>query len=250
MLPQIYEAMRRAEKVNWWFVGRRRLIRDWFIRDRQFKAATGKGKRLRILDLGCGTGAMVEDFLPYGQAIGTDLSAVALGHCRERGLRNISYADATQLPFRDNFFHCISAMDVIEHIRDDAAALRECHRVCAPGGVMLVTVPALRWLWTTRDVRLEHLRRYRRPELMSVARQAGFEVEKCSFYTLCMFPAFCAVVLYRRLRGGIPDVKQDVPMPPAWLNRTLLSLLLAEQWLMRWVSYPVGVSLFCVLRKR
>jgi len=127
--------------------------------------------------------------------------------------------------------------------------LREFHRVCTGNGLVLITVPALPWLWTTRDERLAHKRRYRRGELMQRAQEAGFRVEKCSYYCAAMFPAFAAVVLWERLRRRTPDVKQDVPLPPAWLNMCLFRMLLAEQWLMRWVNYPVGVSLFCMLRK-
>ena len=114
---------------------------------------------------------------------------------------------------------------------------------------MIITVPALRWLWTTRDERLAHFRRYHRAELIARAEQAGFHVDKCSYYCVAMFPVFAALVGLDRLLGLKPDVKQDVPKIPPWLNTLLLRLLLLEQWLMRWINYPLGVSLFCVLRK-
>lgn len=245
MQAQLYEAIRQQEEVNWWFIGRRRLIRDFLLRDPAWRASESP----RILELGCGTGGMVEVLQPHGMVVGADLSPVALALCHGRGLKRVFFGDGRQLPFRDASFTAISSMDVIEHIDEDLAVLRECYRACAPGGVMLITVPALRWLWTSRDVRLEHKRRYHRGELLALAQEAGFVVEKCSYYTLCMFPAFAVVVLYHRLRGRFPNVTQDVPAPPRLLNWLFLRLLLVEQWLMRWVNYPVGVSLFCVLRK-
>lgn len=244
MQPEIFTAIHDQEKSYWWFVGRRKLVRDSFRCGRMLPAV-----RPKLLDIGCGTGAMLEEFGPLGFAAGTDLSPVALQFCRTRGLRNVLFADGTRLPFADASFECISAMDVIEHIDDDVAVLRECHRVCAAGGVMSITVPALRWLWTTRDERLAHKRRYHRHELMARARQAGFEVEKCSYYTFCMFFPFAMLVLRDRILQRQPDVKQDVPVIPSWLNAVLLRVLLLEQWLMRWIDYPFGVSLYCVLRK-
>ena len=245
MQPDIFEAIDQQERTYWWFVGRRRLVRDWFIRHH----AAGSGLSRRMLDIGCGTGAMLEEWMAQGPAVGTDLSPVALRFCRKRGLRRVLLADATHLPFAEGTFAGISAMDVLEHIADDAAAMRECHRVCAPGGMMLITVPALRWLWSTRDERLAHQRRYHRAELMTVARQAGFTLVKCSYSSLSLFFPFAAIVLLNRLMSRTPDFRQDVPRLSGKANRILLALLLAEQWLLRWVNYPFGVSLFCVLQK-
>lgn len=245
MRPEIFHAIYEQEKSYWWFVGRRRLVRDFFRRCRASQL-TGPA---RILDIGCGTGAMLEEFAPFGTVVGTDLSPVALQFCRQRGLERVMFADGTRLPFAAGSFDAISAMDVIEHIEDDQAVLRECHRVCAAGGVVLITVPALQWLWTSRDERLAHKRRYHRAGLIEVARRAGFDVVKCSYYTFCMFPAFATLVGIDRMRGRQPDIKQDVPNLPRWLNQMILWVLLAEQFLMRWLNYPFGVSLFCVLRK-
>lgn len=244
MQPEIFTAIHNQENFYWWFVGRRKLVRDSFQRCRVVR-----GVRLKLLDIGCGTGALLEEFGPLGLAVGTDLSPVALQFCRARGLRTALFADGTRLPFATASFNCISAMDVIEHIPADAAVLRECHRVCAAGGVMSITVPALHWLWTTRDERLAHQRRYNRRGLITAARQAGFEVEQCSYYTFCMFFPFAAFVLWNRVLGRHPDVKQDVPSIPRWLNSILRRIIIAEQLLMRWINYPIGVSLYCLLRK-
>ncbi len=84
---------------------------------------------------------------------------------------------------------------------------------------------------------------------MMAARQAGFEVVQCSYYTVCMFIPFAALVVWDRILGRKPDIKQDVPMIPGWLNNILLRVLIMEQWLMQWVNFPVGVSLFCLLHK-
>ncbi len=244
MQPEILSAIHDQEKSYWWFVGRRKLVRDAFLYSQKITNVPPK-----LLDIGCGTGAMLEESGPFGLAVGTDLSPVALQFCRARGLRTALFADGTHLPFATASFNCISAMDVIEHISADLAVLRECHRVCAAGGVMAITVPALRWLWTTRDERLAHQRRYHRRDLLTAARQAGFEVEQCSYYMFSMFFPFAALVLWNRILGRYPDVKQDIPSIPIWFNSILRRIIIAEQSLMRWINYPIGVSLYCLLRK-
>jgi hypothetical protein len=122
-------------------------------------------------------------------------------------------------------------------------------RICADNAIVVITVPATPWLWTTRDERLLHKRRYTRAGLIAVARTAGFDVMKCSYYCVFFFPIVAAVVLFSRVLGRKPDVKEDVPSVNPVLNRIFRELLLAEQWLMQWMNYPFGVSLFCVLRK-
>jgi SAM-dependent methyltransferase len=247
--PEIFDAIHEQERTYWWFVSRRHLILDFFRRAQLQRLEANPS--LKILDLGCGTGAMIEDFacVPSVVAFGMDLSPVALRFCRARGQRRVICADGTRLPFQAEAFHCVVAMDVIEHIEDDQTALQELWRVCAPNGIVLITVPALRWLWTTRDERLAHKRRYHRAMLIARAEQAGFRVTKCSYYCASVFIAFAGVVILDRLLGRKPDFKQDVPEIPHWLNTVLLRTLLIEQWLMRWIDYPSGVSLFCVLRK-
>ena len=242
MQPLILHAIAAEEQTYWWFVGRRRLALDW-LHDARLP------ERSRVLDLGCGTGAMLEDLATISQAYGTDVSEVSLQYCRSRGQPRLAFADGTRLPFANGVFQGVVSLDVIEHIEDDAAVFAELHRVCAESAVVVITVPALRWLWSSRDERLAHKRRYHRDELIERAKQAGFQVEKCSYYCVTLFPAFAVAVLLRGRSGKTPQVSQDVPRLPRWVNACLLRVLLVEQWVMRLVNYPVGVSLFCVLRK-
>lgn len=249
MQPEIFDAISEQERTYWWFVSRRQLILDFFHRT-WFRRRNSK-PIVHILDVGCGTGAMLEDFarIPSVMGFGTDLSPVALRFSRERGQRRVLYADGTQLPFHPAAFECVVAMDVLEHIPDDLAAMGELWRVCAHGGILLITVPASPWLWTTRDERLHHKRRYTRAQLVRTARAAKFDVVKCSYYCAFFFPIMAAIVFFHKLLGKKPAVKADVPSVNPLVNKLCLGILSCEQWLMRWIDYPFGVSLFCVLRK-
>jgi len=107
----------------------------------------------------------------------------------------------------------------------------------------------LRGLWTTRDERLHHKRRYARAQLVGAARAAGFDVVKCSYYCVFFFPIMAAIVVFHKLLGKKPNVEDDVPLVNPVMNALFRIILSCEQWLMRWIDYPFGVSLFCALRK-
>jgi SAM-dependent methyltransferase len=242
MEESFYDELYRREKDHWWFACRRQLASDTLRRYRVKRSG-------RVLDMGCGTGAMLDELHDLGTAFGLDISATALSYCAARGHTRLALGVGENLPCRANTFDGIVSLDVIEHIEEDRRVLQNLFRICHEGALVVITVPAVPWLWTTRDDRLGHKRRYTRPLLLEVARSAGFEVVKCSYYCVFFFPIVAAVVLLNRLLGRKPDVRDDVPSVNPLLNVVFRVVLRVEQWLMRWVNYPFGVSLFAVLRK-
>lgn len=242
MSESFFDELYRREKTHWWFSCRRRLAADALQRYRMKTPG-------RILDMGCGAGAMLDELQRFGTEFGLDLSATALRYCKSRGHTRLTFGMGENLPYREGTFAGVVSLDVVEHIDDDARTLQNLHRLCAADAVVVITVPAMPWLWTTRDDRLLHKRRYTRPQLVALAHGAGFGVVKCSYYGVFYFPIVAAVVLVNHLLGRYPDVKDDVPSVNPVLNGIFRRLLLLEQWFMRWIDYPFGVSLFCVLRK-
>jgi SAM-dependent methyltransferase len=242
MDKSFFDELYRREQGHWWFSCRRRLaaatLRRWC-----------RQSPRRVLDMGCGTGAMLDDLQQFGLEFGLDISPTALDYCRSRGHTRLAIGVGEALPLRSGSVDAVVTLDVLEHIEDDERTLDQLYRICATDAVVVITVPVTPWLWTTRDDRLLHKRRYTRRQLLERCRAAGFEVVKSSYYCVFFFPVVAAVVLVNRLLGCKPDIKDDVPSVPTALNAMFRALLLAEQWLMQWVSYPFGVSLFCVLRK-
>ena len=242
-----YETMFRHEDVHWWFVGTRRVIVELARR-----ALEGAGPSPRILDVGCGTGATLAQLgrLRGGavRAFGVEPDADAVAFCERRGLTSVVRGQAEALPFEDGSFELALALDVIEHIEDDGAAVRELVRVVRPGGAVLLTVPAHPFLWSRHDVALHHVRRYRRRELVQVLEGAGLRIDLLSYYNAALFPAVAAVRLAQRLRPPVADVHSDVAMPPAPVNAALGALLGAERHLLGRVPLPMGVSLIASCR--
>ena len=147
----IYDLMREKEERHWWFRGRRAVI-DAFL------ARTGLTGPLRVLDAGCGTGGNFTSYARFGEVEGVDPSSAAVDYCHRRGLSGVVHGDAERLPFEDGRFGLVTATDVLEHVRDDRRALTEMRRVTSSDGILLITVPAYRWLWSPEDERLEHHR--------------------------------------------------------------------------------------------
>jgi len=239
MQTEEYARLWEREDRYWWFVGRRRLAL------RLLEAAIEQGSR--VLDLGCGTGAVLAEVSQLYRATGLDRSELALAFSAKRGLRRLVLGDGSRLPFASESFDGVVALDIFEHIEDDRAAFAEAHRVLAPGGALVLSVPAFRWLWGPHDVALMHQRRYRLRQVVAELEAAGFVVEHSSYSVYLLFPVVMLVRLRDKLRRG--PAKVDLPPVPDWLNRLLIRV---QEWEGRWTArhrLPWGSSVVAVARK-
>jgi SAM-dependent methyltransferase len=238
-----------VEDVHWWFVGRRRILLQ--VLDRYLGKGSAEGRR--ILDVGCGTGTMLSYLADYGKAQGVDIDEEAIGYCRERGLTDVRLGSAETLPFEDGSFDLVTALDVVEHLDDDLAALREFRRVLRPGGTLLVTVPAHPFLWGDQDEVNLHKRRYLAPQLRERLASAGFEVLRVTYINAFMFPPIAAVRMLRRLEHRLrprtaaqSDFRYPAPRPVNFLLGWIFGI---EAPIVRRVNIPFGVSILAVGRK-
>ncbi|HEX5602840.1 MAG TPA: methyltransferase domain-containing protein, partial [Pyrinomonadaceae bacterium] len=204
-------------------------------------------RRPRILDVGCGTGANLLMLSNYGDAEGVDVSEDALAFCRERGLTNVKLGAAEALPYEDGTFDLVTALDVVEHLDDDLAGLREMRRVLRPGGRALLFVPTFMFLWGLQDDVSNHRRRYRMPELQRVLEQAGFEIERTTYANITFFMPILAMRKLMRLTGIKAESENNINVSA--LNGVLARMLGAESFVLRYMNIPFGVSGLCVARK-
>jgi SAM-dependent methyltransferase len=237
--------MFRMETDHFWFVGTRAVICDVLTR-----ALEERVQRARVLDLGCGTGFTLTRLPPSVRAVGVDRAqaALALSARRNSGAALVC-ADAARLPFASGSFDAVLALDVLEHLSDDASAAAELHRVLVPGGVAVITVPAYAFLWSAHDVALEHKRRYRLGELRGLLERAGFAIDKASYYNTLLFPIIAGLRLAQRVRGAAGAQGTDFEMPPRPINALLSRTLGFERFLLRRGVLPVGVSCIVVARR-
>lgn len=239
-------AQEYRESEHWFFRARRAIFQH--VLDAWVPLAPGA----RLLDLGPGSGVNVPVLRGRGRLAVVDVSRVSLDDCGDKGARDLVLADASRPPFRTGSFDLVCALDILEHLDDDASAVREIRRVLAPGGALLVSVPAFGVLWGRQDVLSEHKRRYRRRGLELLLTENGFEVRRLTYFNAALFPAILAVRLAMRpfLRwtgaGG-----SDLTVPaPLGLDRLLYRAFAAERgWLVRH-DLPVGVSLLALAAPR
>jgi SAM-dependent methyltransferase len=168
-----YQIEAQLERHHWWFQGRRRIL-DRMLAGLQPPLPPGA----RALDVGCGTGANGPVLAARAAfAVGIDASPVPLG-LGERTHAARLRGDANALPFPDGSFDLVVALDVLEHLDDDAGGARELYRVLRPGGVALIFVPALRLLWGLQDDVSHHRRRYGRAQLRALVAASGLQIQR------------------------------------------------------------------------
>jgi SAM-dependent methyltransferase len=243
MQQHTYSIMYQIEGSHWWFAGRRRIIASFL----EPICNSFEGHRPHILDVGCGTGANLELLGEFGDAEGVDVSTDALAFCRERGLDQVRLGEAEKLPYQDASFDLVTGLDVVEHLDDDLAGLREMRRVLRPGGRALLFVPAFMFLWGVQDDVSNHRRRYTLKELTKKVRAAGFEIERASYANITFFMPILAGRLLMRLTRFRPASENILTI--GVLNKPLGKILGAEQLFLRYLNLPFGVSAICVARR-
>ncbi|HRF59481.1 MAG TPA: methyltransferase domain-containing protein [Fimbriimonadaceae bacterium] len=247
MQTEEYTRMFEHEDTYWWFVGRRRLALRLLAQAKQLLLGQTK-KDLKVLDIGCGTGAVLTQLSSQHEAIGLDFSQLALEFCGKRGLENLVLANAEQIPMEDNTVDAVVALDIYEHIPNDVRAFEETFRVLRPGGHLVLSVPAFRFLWGPHDVALMHFRRYTKREMRRRLEDAGFKVERISYSVFFLFPALVMTRLAAKLRRG--DAKVQIAPVPNWTNRLFIKLQEAEaKWIQRTGGFPWGSSVVAVAKK-
>ncbi|HEX3432972.1 MAG TPA: class I SAM-dependent methyltransferase [Solirubrobacteraceae bacterium] len=232
----------RAENRHWWYRGRRSVL-ERVIADLRLPA------RARILDAGCGSGRNMVEFARHGEVTGIELSPTSVGLARERGAGDVVEGSVLEMPFEADAFDMAASLDVIEHLEDDLQALRELRRVVAPGGSLLVTVPAYQWLWSGHDEINHHHRRYTRRSLQSVGEQAGWQQVRTTYFNSLLLPAAIALRVLDRFNRKTTESSLDLWVPPAPVNWLLERPLAIEAELIgRGGRIPAGLSLLAVFR--
>ena len=237
----VFDRMAELDQHHWWFTARRRILSSVIARIVRPPA------NARILELGCGTGHNLATLAKFGSVEASELD----DHARElatkrlgRTIEKVALPDLSKFPA--DSFDMIALLDVLEHVPDDKGSLAAIFTRLKPGGALLVTVPANPWMWSAHDVAHHHHRRYRKSEIETLARQAGFDIDLLSPFNTMLFPLIAGVRLLNKMRGH--DSADDA-LPAKPVNRALDALFGAEAGLIGRLPFPFGVSLVAVLRR-
>lgn len=199
-------------------------------------------------DLGCGAGGMFEVLNEFGSVAGIDISPWAVVLCRARGYAGVAIGSLEYLPLQESSLGMIAMTDVLEHVEADEKALRECARALKPGGVLLITVPAYRWLHSAQDEALGHYRRYTHRKISQLLSRSGFQIERVTYFNTLLLPlAIIHRLMSRVIHGATPWVDPiDPPNPWNWLAYQVLA---AERFLLNLADLPFGLSLLAIARR-
>ncbi len=244
---ELLNTFNRVESTHWWWEGRRYLIT--LLKDTNPK---------KILDVGCGTGETLmylHTLFPKAELFGIDTSSDAVSYSHKRGQKNVVIGNAISLPYSPNTFDTVLFLDVLEHIKDEKKALLEARRVLKPTGTILITSPALPFLWSDHDKNQGHFRRYTKKDLLKLSDETKLKVLRIGYFNFFLSP----IVLLVRLLGKLPffhfvvrydnGINYEV-VNHRFINGILTSIFKFEIWLMATgIQYPFGISIACVYEK-
>lgn len=243
MLANSFELYYYYAHSNWWFVGK------WMILKALLQRVLPQIPNPTILDIGCGTGEVLQRLTKVGTALGVDISREALGYCYLRGCNHLVQADTNELPFAEESFDVLVILDLFEHLPDDIAAAQRFSKLLRPGGYMLVTAPSMPCLWSKRDVLLHHYRRYQVSEMRTMLTMAGLEVERIFYRNFVLFPVVWLKYTWEKVTGRTPRIQYDLIVTSKVMNWLLIKALWLETKVLAKFDLPAGSSVVCLARR-
>jgi SAM-dependent methyltransferase len=242
------------EQRHWWFVARRRILRQLL------DELVPLPPDAVVVDVGCGTGGNLAWLAGNGRAVGIDISAEAIELARARfpHLRFIAGSAPRDLP-ADLLAatRLVMLNDVLEHVPDDVRLLSDLVDATHPDTAFLVTVPAGPELWSPHDVAFGHFRRYRLADFENLWSGLPVETRLVGYFNAHLYPVIRCARWWserRRRAGGLAGT--DFSMPPRAVNAILTRIMAAEAGRLTQVArgdrrraFRRGVSLVAILRR-
>lgn len=236
-----YETMFHVEETHWWYATLHELL--FATLDKEMPAWRSK----RILDAGCGTGAILQRLGNPEMHCGVDLSPDAIAFCHQRGLKNAQQADICALPFADSSFDAVICSSVLYHewVPKVDVALLELRRVMQPGGLFLINLPAYGFLHSAHDEAVMTARRFTKSEVKSLLNKNGFAIARLTYWTTLAFP----LAVVARTLGMSRSGRDFESSGNTWTDRVMAAMARFEVTILKIFSLPFGVALFGVARK-
>ena len=239
--PTTYDIEANVETFHWWFAVRKKLLK-------LLLSSLDFPDRCVAIDIGCGVGSNLRILGSAGlDVIGLDRSFYALSLARKKIKFPLLNGDLNKLPIRPKSVGLIVAMDILEHLDNDIRGIRSFYQALREDGILILTVPAFRSLWGIQDEVTLHKRRYSRHEIVSQLRQEGFEIMKSSYFNFFLFFPILLGRRIVRILGLRVDSENKINSP--FINFVLKGIFSFEPYLLKYVSFPFGVSILCIARK-
>lgn len=245
-----FEKLYKVEEDNFWFKSRNKVIQGLF------KKYLGEKKSAEVLEIGCGTGYVLNGLknkFPSYSLMGSEIHLKGIEFAKKR-LPNVDFIqlDATRIPFEEKF-DAVGAFDVLEHIEEDVEVMKNVHKSLKKDGLFFISVPQYMFMWSQADDIAFHKRRYTRSEMKQKLESVGFEVEYLSSFVFTLFPL---MYTSRKLRGKEEnrstdkDDMEEFNIPPI-VNKTFSAFMKIDEFLIKnGLTLPFGGSVIAVARKK
>lgn len=234
----VYDRMAELDELHWWYRARRQVLQALIER------VVDPPRGANILEVGCGTGHNLAMLGRFGKVDAIEVDAEARAFAEKRTGRPVSSAPLPALPgIERGHYDLVAALDVVEHIADDRAAVEALASCLKPGGKLLVTVPAHQWMWSAHDELNHHKRRYSKRGLARLIEGSPLKLDRIGYFNSLLFPLAVGARMASKLTGRGGD---DDSLPPRPLNYLFERVFGAERRLIGTVPLPPGLSLFAV----
>lgn len=247
MQNYFYDLRYKVDIEEWRARAKRELVFQLW---KKYHIKNGEGIT-KILDFGCGSGALQEQFERKFnvKTYGIDTSKKAIEYCQKRGLTRIKIFDGKIIPFKENSFDMVAAIDVLEHIKNDSFSLEEIKRVLKKNGLAILLVPAHPRLWSSRDIKLQHFRRYQIGELEGKCKEKGFKILCNKNVDFAIYFLFSIIHSLARKEKGVTQLKMDTASTNKVINEIMFAYEQLENKLQNLITFPVGLSIAIVVQK-
>ena len=244
MLGEKQDRWNRTCRKHWWPRGNHEIVRNITLKYIEEKGL----RRKRYIDIGCSGGIISEYLSKYGETVGLDISFEGLKICKERLLRAVN-ASATRIPFKNEVFSMATLFEVAEHMTDDKELFKEIKRILHSKGLLLMSVPAHMYLWGSHDVFYGHRKRYTKRDMIRLAKDNNFRILKISYMHPCFLPGMALWRYIDRRNKKDYGKRDDFKNFGFLLDNLLFGMLVFESWILKYMNFPFGTSLLCVMEK-
>lgn len=248
MDAKLYQAFNEVEEKHWWFAARRTYIQALLSR---FMPNDGS---LKLAEIGAGTGGNFKMLSHFGDidAVEMDQKALMLATAKSAETGRVASLHRgwlpDDIPLRGQY-DCVLALDVVEHVKQDQAAVNTLLTLVKPSGYLLITVPAYQWLWSPHDEVNHHYRRYTAGQLKLLLEKPNVDIKKLGYFNTLLFPVALVRRLFQRLAGDSKNPQADLELPGTLTNKMLNNIFTLEsKWAGR-LTMPFGLSVIAMVQK-
>jgi len=231
-----FQKLNQTGQEHFWYKARRILINDLLN-----LALPVRDPNRKIIEIGCGTGIQLPLLTQFGTVEGLDIVPESIELVKKSGWPARVFDIATE-PLEKNSTEVIACFDVLEHIKDDASALKKIFEALKPNGILLFSVPACPWLFGPHDRAASHYRRYSKKEIIAKIKASGLTLQTINYWNSWLFPAIVVVRIIKKTINRKNKASSDTKPLPRFINYSLYQILAAETKL--GFKLPWGLSLY------